>query len=47
VLGRPSTVRCDVIQTIEKSRAVERAAVLPRAVMAEVDAALRRSLALK
>jgi len=47
LLGRPATVRCDVLQTLEKNRMVERAAVVPREVMAEVDAALRRSLALK
>jgi len=47
VLGLPATVRCDVIETVERIRLIERAAVLPREVMAEVDAALRRSLALK
>ena len=47
LLGRPATLRCDVIQTIEKNRMTERAAVVPRTVMDEVDAALRRSLALK
>jgi len=46
-LGRPATVRCDIVRTFEKARLLERAAVLPRATMSEVDAALRRSLALR
>jgi len=47
LLGRPATVRCDIIRTFEKGRLLERAAVLPREAMAEVDAALCRSLALR
>jgi len=46
LVGRPATVRTDVLQTVEKDRLLERAAVLPRAVVADLDAALRRSLAL-
>lgn len=46
LLGRPATVRCDIIRTIEKTRLIERAAVAPRDTMDDVDAALRRSLAL-
>lgn len=46
LLGRPATVRCDIVRTIEKSRLVERAAVAPRHTMDDIDAALRRSLAL-
>lgn len=46
LLGQPATVRCDIIRTIDKARLTERAAVVPREAMAEVDAALRRSLAL-
>lgn len=47
LLGRPATVRCDIIRTIERARLIERAAIVPRETMTEVDTALRRSLALK
>ncbi len=47
LLGRPATVRCDIIRTFEKAHLLGRAAVLPRETMAEVDAALCRSLALR
>lgn len=47
LLGRPATVRCDIIRTFEKARLLERGAVLSRETMAEVDAALCRSLALR
>lgn len=46
VLGRPALVRCDLLQTVERARLVERAATLPAEVVAEVDTALKRSLAL-
>jgi mRNA-degrading endonuclease toxin of MazEF toxin-antitoxin module len=47
LLSRPATVRCDIIRTFEKAGLLERAAVLSRETMAEVDAALCRSLALR
>ena len=47
LLGRPAAVRCDLIHTFDKGRLVGRAVLVPPETMAEVDAALRRSLGLR
>ena len=46
LLGRAAIIRTDVLQTVERTRLLERAAVLPPASVEELDTALRRSLAL-